>query len=932
MSHQQKKQARRASGFLRTKRTIISVMSFLLIVGAMGGVVTTSSPASAAPSAARPARFLRQAEPTPAPTELKVTLKEMGYSERTLASPWESVQYSLKLPDNWQIEQGSYLELEFSYSFTDLATRGGAPAATFYGQLSSFIDNQLLDTYSLEVASLDHTRWRIDLPADLLNERPGAYHDIRLELDAWFMCDLPHKAQLVVHPESILFLDYTVLPPSLDLAEYPRPFERPSFEPSQVRFVLPAQPSELELRAAAAVAAGMGSLTSNKMVISTTADVDWLKAVTADPKNSEQLVVIGQPGRNQLAAWLGANTALPIQMRRRELAVSTQGPAVIAPGDVLTLTITVTNTTQAAVDSLSITDQLPNQTSVAGCQPECVKTGQAASWKLVSLAPGEAAVMSLALQVAGAEQLASPAAVLENTAVLANQAQSPVNVSSLTVPIGSATPETTAPYSRDDFFFVQNEQPVPEGDGILQEIMSPWDPQQTVLLVTGVSQAAVYKAGQSLALKTRLPDMKGPAALVRQITTTGAITRTVETAPTLESLGYENATLYGVSSQELVYWFYVPYGWQLTKDAYLRLLFSHSRVIDERNSTMTVMVNDTPLTTTFLDQANAEAGSLQISLAGAGIRPGATNKMSVQVLMQPNQYRCDTISPRQAWFKIWQDSSFQLDHQIQSTSELDLGNFPFPFNVQLDLGNVLFVVPPVARQNEQEALLRLAAVLGDATRGSALIPVVSFGDSLDPQRLSGYHIIAIGRPTLNPLLQEINSELPQPFMPGSDQVQYQVGSVLLRLPPDTSLGYVQLLESPWNPRQAVVAVTGTTDEATAWAAEVLTRQPWRLSGNLALIRSGKKELEVQVVDTRKLTSAGLASTMATAAPQLSPVATLGPETGAGSSGLPSSPTPPAGAQGKGGFPTWVLVFSVVTAAVALIILFAGIARLVRQKR
>ncbi len=919
------------------KRTTVFALAFLLLLGTVGQVATAVSPASAAQLTAPAGKPSLEAMPAAPPPAAKVTFKEMGYGERTLVSPWGTTRYSFKLPDHWVVKEGSYADIDLSYSFTDLVEGKQEGAITFFGELSLYLDDQLLQVYTLNAAKLEHFRWRVNLPSQSLNEPPGAFHELRIDLDAWFLCNTPHKAYVTLYPESVLLVDYDLLPLKLDLTDYPRPFQQQSFEPDQVRFVLPAQPSEAELRAAAAMAAGLGSLTSNRMVISATTDVDWLRAVQGAEVRSDHLLVIGQPSRNQLTAWLAENMALPIPMRRRELALTTQGPSAVVPGDVFTYTITVTNTTAAPVSNLSVADQLPRRAGLVSCQPACAETGPEVSWKLASLSPGEAASMSLVLQFTDVEQLGLVFPVLENLVILSSEAKSPMNTSFLATPIGSApSPKSQVPSGQDEYFFVQNEQPVPEGDGILEEVVSPWDSQKVILLVTGVNEAAVSKASQSLSLKAPFLGMNGPAVLVRQIQPSPSITKTVETTLTLTSLGFGDQTIYGTYNQEITYWFPVPLGWQLTNDAYLRLLFNHSQAIDDRTSTLTVLINDAPLTTVPLDQKNAEDGSLQLSLWNARIRPGATNKLSLQVAMRPTSYRCETVNPRQAWFKMWQDSLLYLDHKVQSAS-LDLRYFPLPFSTRSDLGNVLFALPPVPGLVEEEAMLRLAASLGDATRGAGFNLGVSLGLPPDAGKLKDYHLILIGRPTTNPFLRQINSRLPQPFVPGTDEVEHQTGKVLLRLPASIPLGYIQELASPWNEEQALVAVTGTKDEGIAWAAQVLAWQPWRLSGNLALAREGKTgqgAVEVQSIDTRGLTPSGLAAAVATAVPDLTSTSTITPAQGAGaasSSILTPSPVPPATVQKKAGLPSWVLVFAGLTGMAVIGILGVVIWRVqVRQ--
>jgi uncharacterized repeat protein (TIGR01451 family) len=673
---------------------------------------------------------------------------------------------------------------------------------------------------------------------------------------------------------------------------------------------LPTEPSEAEIREAAGTAAKLGELTDARMVISATNDLDWLDLVEAGRAEPEHLFVVGRPSRNKLIPWLNDNTILPVPIRLREMALSTQGPVAVAPGDVVSYTITVTNTTSVAVSSLSVVDMLPRQTQLETCSHSCVERGdRMVHWSPVSLSPGEMAVFSLTLHLTDTVQVST----LENTVFLAsNETQAPLNVNTLITTIDSTRRgemQTVSSTSRDEYFFVQDGQPIPEEDGILQEIVSPWDPAKAILLITGASDRAVGKASQALSLETHFPSMEGPTALVREIHPLPPITDTLATDLTLTDLGYGNRVIYGAYDQEVTYWFHVPLGWQLTNDAYFKLLFSHSEAIDYQNSTLTVLLNQSPLADVTLDEDNAHEGILKVKLPDLFIRRDVSNQLSILVRMQVPGDECERFDAGQAWLTISRDSLLHLDHRVQGDPELSLEYFTFPFDEQPDLNDVLFVIPPIPGTVEQEGLLRLAATLGDATNGAGFRPAVSLGGALDDETLSRYHIIAIGRPSFNPLIQKVNSRLPQSFVAGTDEVEEQVGEVFFRLPPDTSLGYIQEIPSPWNERRAFLAVTGTTDEGVSWATRALTRQAWRLWGNLTLVREETEE--VQSIDTLALTSRGVASAVVTMMPELTPVATITPtpEAGTGSDVALTQPAPSPTERGKSRLPTWVVLLA-----------------------
>jgi hypothetical protein len=296
--------------------------------------------------------------------------------------------------------------------------------------------------------------------------------------------------------------------------------------------------------------------------------------------------------------------------------------------------------------------------------------------------------------------------------------------------------------------------------------------------------------------------------------------------------------------------------------------------------------------------------------------------------MQTREDECERINTDQVWLNVSQDSSLHLDRRLHNISTWDLDYFPFPFNAWLDLSDVLFVVPPSAGLAEQESLLRLAATLGEYSNGTGFKPAVSLGgEGLDADALNRYHIIAIGRPSTNPFIRQINSLLPQPLVADSDEIEYRVGEVLLRLPPGTHLGCIQEIPSPWNERQALIVVTGTADEGVTWATHVMEREPWRLKGNLVLVREGGKD--IQTIDTRGLTSSGLSTAIATAVPELAPVVTVTPtvEAGTDNDDVPTpSATIPSETGGGGGLPTWVQLVVGITVVIVLTIFSIAIWR------
>lgn len=806
------------------------------------------------------------------PSVSPVSLADLGYDEQVLPSPASTTEYTLRLPEGWQLRQGSTFELEISYDYRSVDFSNTEPFPGYFGDVIVAVDGQTQLNFPIREPVLDHFRLSVELPPSLLNDSARDFHSIEVILDARLICDIAHKASLTIHPTSFFTLAYEQTPITTDLALYPSPFYQQTFVPDLVRFVLPDSPTEADVGGAVVVAARLGNLTNNNLVISGTTDLLLLDRLTI--AETEHLIIIGRPDSNKVIETLDQLNALLVSPQRRQASLEGKGPAAVAPGDILTYTLTLTNTTQEALSSLSLSGTLPDYTQITDCSPLCTQGNQGeVNWSIDALGVGESRSYTLALRLSDV----ITEAVIENTFTLFDGTSKPINVSTLTTIVHPTPPlrtnQVSSVSSEDSYFFVQDGRAVPEYDGIIQEIVSPWDSTKAILVITGLDEQAVYKASQAMSFKSHFPAMNGPLALVRTVhpAPESALERQA-TSLTLADLGYTDASPTGFF-QSKTYRFDIPLTWELTQTAYFELHFSHSRFINYESSSLSVLFNRRPVTTIGLNEETSQGGTLRVDLPSSLARPGETNRIDIEFRVQP-LIACS--NPDLLWTMIKSDSLLHLAHSRRDSRTLDLDSYPIPFDQQPDLSDMLFVLPELPQPNEWEKALQLSAALGSEVDGLKIIPLAALGKVYSETELSNYHIITIGRPSRNSILQQVNVQLPQPFLPDADQIEQKLDrdEVVLRLPPDVSLGYLQLIPSPWNANRGLLAVTGTSDEGVAWASQSLIQDDLRgqLEGNLALIR----RQELQTLDTRQLLRQALNATVSTAVPELKPVATVTP--------------------------------------------------------
>jgi len=620
--------------------------------------------------------------------------------------------------------------------------------------------------------------------------------------------------------------------------------------------VLPNQPSSQQMAAGLSLTAGLGNLTNDRLVITATTDVDWDQA---NPLH-EHLIVVGTPENNNLISHLNDTMELPAPLRPRRLKLNTSGPDVVAPGDSLAYVVRVTNTETASLTDLYLHSWLPYSVESINCQPDCQIKDNQVTWETDSLAADATATYTLTFTLPATTALDT----IDITSELM-QDQEIINVNTLRSLVQpGATPALTHAEQVGEVFFILNDRAVPETDGVIQLLPSPWQSDKAVLLVSGLTDESVFKAGRALGATAHFPGMQGQVALVQDVFQRSDEPRGQTQDITLAEMGYPDEVVIGIGQEEVYYRFDLPLNWSLSRSANVRFLFSHSPLLDPTRSSLTLLFNDTPIATTALDESNAIGGELNAPLPPQSARPGLLNTLLVQIeahLPDP----CADPDSSESWVTLDSFSSLHLAHsQRDPANYFDMDFLPLPFTAHPDLADVTLALPEQPSAVEYNAALRIVSQLAAASGGDNFCPAILLGDP-DGADLSTQHLIVIGRPTRSPIMQETNDLLLQSFLPGTDVIQQQIDNIHFRLPPDLDLGYLQLLPSKWNDERALLAVTGTSDLGVEWAARLLADagQLWRLEGNLALLR----DEEIFTIDTRGLTASGQVAAVATAIPE-----------------------------------------------------------------
>ncbi|MBN1453545.1 MAG: cellulose biosynthesis cyclic di-GMP-binding regulatory protein BcsB [Anaerolineales bacterium] len=768
------------------------------------------------------------------------TLAELGYADQILYGPIDQTSYYFSLPADWQPQAGSSLELNLSY---ELVGQHPGDSALLEVLLN---DKTLLMKSFLEpgVSTL-----HIDLPPGYLRLAEDRYlNQLQFRLQAYYAdCKEGNWSivSLVVQNSSSLIFKYVTKPLVLDLAHYPKPiFQSRAFLPSQVHFILPDPPSNTDLQSATIIAAKLGELTGDKLPMT----ASFTSSISQEILKEEHLFVIGQPEENALIKQLD----LPLPLIERELEIRSELPSTVITGEEFSIKLTVNNTSALDRD-LVVEDRWPIGAIVKSCEAPCTGVdSNVLRWEISQLKAGQET--SIQATISLDQDLFLPGDQVEHTAALYNDTGDVINVDTLATNVSADTPnEAETVVSTDEksrYFFAVNGQAVSEEDGIIQAIVSPWSDRRAMIVVTGLADQAILKAGKALGSESAFPGMTGTYAIVQAtLPVTPTKTQLAENA-SLDSLGYKDTELSFFNTQ--VYGFDLPYGWTIDQGALLAFHFAHGAALNNISAAVEIGLNGAQIYSIPLNEDNV-ASTWSIVPLPPSILLGGFNQLTFELSGDFDICITDWFA-RGFWLTIYSDSLLHLPFANKETI-LDLDIFPQPFSAQPDLGNVLFTLPENPTESEISGTLNLAALMGSVAGGASLSPDLTLETAPDSAKLKGKQLIAIGRPSANSNIAAINDHLPQPFIPGTDTIRQQVDNVVYQLMPDTSMGYIQLLASPWDEQQGIMVVTGSTDEGVAWAMNALTNQTLRdqLSGNLAILT---QQGVLQTTDTRSKAPAG----------------------------------------------------------------------------
>ena len=234
------------------------------------------------------------------PTSGQFTFLQLGQTEIGLLGPHDARTFTFGLPADWKVEGGGELDLMMTVSFnTPLTTDANSPVVVSGGLLTVSFNDEAVGVLSLnQVGEVDQ---HITIPAEAMaSTRADGRMKLQLVLDSGLSCYANQQMTVIIHSGSNFNFPYTEVPPDTALVNFPRPLYQASIVQDSALFVVPDKPSAAELESVLTIAAGLGNLTNNNMLM----DLATASELTPEKAAAQNLILVGKASSMPLISQL----------------------------------------------------------------------------------------------------------------------------------------------------------------------------------------------------------------------------------------------------------------------------------------------------------------------------------------------------------------------------------------------------------------------------------------------------------------------------------------------------------------------------------------------------------------------------------------------------------------------------------------------------
>jgi hypothetical protein len=347
----------------------------------------------------------------------------------------------------------------------------------------------------------------------------------------------------------------------------------------------------------------------------------------------------------------------------------------------------------------------------------------------------------------------------------------------------------------------------------------------SVLVVTSRSDERLIQAGRFLANPQLMSETA--AASVTVDAQTKVETPAVEEGR-LVALTSQGDKVVGSGHQELAYYIPLSAGRALADSGKLQLYFRYAANLDFDRSMVSVLINGTPISSKKLT-ADLASGDKATFAIPKNLKVTGNLTFTVAFDLELKGSSCIKSQQQMPWAYVSSDSMLQLN--TRENTERLFNNYPYPFLRDGVFNQVGLVLPEERPAAVFEAVSSLVHLLGRNSEGNSGELAV-FGPDAPQLALADRNLIVIGTYRDNPVIRFTNEKLYFRFSGDGKRIEPNE-KLSIEAGYGQTVGTLQLLDSPFGPGKAMLAVTGPTPDSYRLAAALLgsDQKRWRIWGD-----------------------------------------------------------------------------------------------------
>lgn len=366
--------------------------------------------------------------------------------------------------------------------------------------------------------------------------------------------------------------------------------------------------------------------------------------------------------------------------------------------------------------------------------------------------------------------------------------------------------------------------------GVIYTMPSPWGNEKALLVVSGESEIGLDRAIKALTNKAFAKLARGNLVLISSDPEDASTQEQNINWKniTLTNLGYSDQIVSGVGKHIVRVEAYLQPG-SIPNQAVFHVIFSHSPFISTDRAYLTLWANKQPVSGIYLSEKNEQRSSWDVTIPVEDIEVGLNVFEFIFDLQLQDEARCDEFYFDKAWASLHAESALEISPSTNNIRPT-LDGLPVPFG-----DAALVILPENPSEQEKAAVFQVLKALGQLLGERVANLNILSANTVTPDQLKNSHLILIGHPQTNPLIDEVLKQAPIQIDSKGRKITSDV--VKLELIDYTKVGMIEVLPSPWNNAFSVMLVTGTDDESVGFASNMLVNDAnrARLTGDVAIL-------------------------------------------------------------------------------------------------